>query len=131
MQVVPKDFLRDVPDNLTNGLLPGTAFGELCDQRVAMVVPPAGNFCTRPNVPPRCLERRHMPSRIPRPRSTEREDIPIVPNLLEFLEVGRTVLKKCLLEHRVDGDRPSLSRGSLALSDLNIALVQVNLAPGK
>jgi hypothetical protein len=42
MKVVPEDFLRYMADDLADSFLSGSGFGELRNQRVTMIVPPAG-----------------------------------------------------------------------------------------
>src|ERR1035438_2030039 len=131
MEVIPENLLVDVADNLPDRLLPSPAFSELCDQRMAMVVPPACHLRTCADVLPRGLDRGHVPRGIPRSRSPKRKDKPLRTNLMEFLPIPRHVLDDGLLEHRVDWNRPPLSRSRFALSYLDKVLVQMNLAPGE
>jgi hypothetical protein len=131
MKVVPEYLLGDMTDDLPNGFLTSSALGQLRNQRVAMVVPPACHIRSLPNVLPRSLDGGHVPGGIRGTRSSKGKDIPLRSNFLEFLPIPRLMIDDGLMEHGVDWNRPPFSSSRLALPNLDLVFYQVNLAPRK
>lgn len=131
MEVVPEDLLEDMADDLPDGFLSGSGFGELCNESVTMIVPAACHLRVLAGILPGGLQSRDRASGITRSRLAKRADVPLIGNGLEFRFVLRAMLENGLPQNRINVNRSILAGIYLAFSNLEVPLIQVELTPGE
>ena len=104
MAVVFEHLLRDVSGDIHNGLVTRTAFRQLRDERVPVVVPATGNVGIVADIAPGRLQRRDGTCGIAGPRFSEREDVPLRSNLPKSVRVPCNVLRQRREQSRVQRD---------------------------
>jgi hypothetical protein len=91
MAVVTEHPFRDMTGNVHDGLVAGTAFRQVRNERVAIVVPPAGDHCFLPDILPGRLEGGDGSRRIAGAGLPKGEQIPLWASFSEFLSIPSRV----------------------------------------
>lgn len=129
--IVLEHPFRDVPGNVHDGLVTSAALGQLRDKRVPVVAPAPSHLGVFAEIVPGCLERGDVTGGIGWPRLSEREDIPLGPNLPKSLGVPSNVLGERREQGRVQRDGTTLATFCLAVPDGQEVLRKIDLCPGQ
>nr|WP_252263351.1 hypothetical protein [Paracidobacterium acidisoli] len=114
-----------------DGLVAGTAFGQVRDEGVPVVVPPPFHLGIFSDVVPGRLQGGHRPSRIAWDGLAKGEDVPLGLGLAELLSVPFGVVTHAFRESSVQRDGPTFASFRLALANRQISLGQIHLRPGQ
>ena len=114
--------LGDMADNIHNGLITGSAFSQVRDHCVTMIMPTPGDFGFLPDVVPGGLESGHGSGGIARTWFPKREDEPARFERRKLLFVP---LRVFIYRFRKSG----IQRNSTAFASLSLALSYSKVIP--